>query len=293
MLLLMNQVSNWYNVFFRTRSSLRAHYLLMVNDEKLAEFCRKYHFGEKHFTLRGMTYDINLVNYVKIHDHSLVDKGIPLDEAFLKHFENILSRCCPLREGSTIEMLLQDCGKDVTERFILHEFGGMKGNDSVTLSGPSGRYIDESRIVSLKRLNSVEYDFSKLVQLCLEANSSFSRGNYYSVGMLSRAIVDHVPPIFGFTNFDQVAANYKAEGDSKSFKESMEHLNKSMKKISDSFLHSQIRRSEILPNENSVDCKRDIDRLLGEIIRKLNADQKKVETPSHFSPDSHPFSRIS
>lgn len=63
--------------------------------------------------------------------------------------------------------------------------------------------------------------------------------------------------------------NYSSPGRSRSFKESMEHLNKSMRKISDRIVHSQITKSETLPNETQVDCRRDLDVLLEEIVREL------------------------
>jgi hypothetical protein len=49
----------------------------------------------------------------------------------------------------------------------------------------------------------------------------------------------------------------------------MEQLDKSMRKIGDTILHSQITKSETLPNSTQVDCRRDLDRLLEEIVRIL------------------------
>ena len=42
-----------------------------------------------------------------------------------------------------------------------------------------------------------------------------------------------------------------------------------MRNISDSFLHSQIRQKEVLPNSTQVDCKQDLDVLLSEVVRVL------------------------
>jgi len=83
--------------------------------------------------------------------------------------------------------------------------------------------------------------------------------------MLVRAIADHIPPIFEKSTFTEVANNHG----SKSFKESMKNLDNSSRKISDSHLHTQIRKKEVLPNSNQVDFSNDLDVLLGEIYRVL------------------------
>lgn len=126
-------------------------------------------------------------------------------------------------------------------------------------------YIAPERIEELKSASSDRWDTRKLVQLCDEMNSAHSSHNYISVALLARALIDHVPPIFGQESFGAVVAQYGT----KSFKASMVHLDKSMRKIADDFLHGHIRSRETLPNENTVDVKRDLDVLLGEVIRIL------------------------
>jgi hypothetical protein len=136
-----------------------------------------------------------------------------------------------------------------------------KRNSSKTKHGGPA-YVNEKRILQLKAIE--HWDTSKLVRFCEEINSSFENGNYLSTGMLLRAILDHVPPVFEVSNFSGLANNWKG---TKSFKESMERLEKSSRKISDSFLHTQIRKSETLPTSTQVDFSNDLDVLLAEIIR--------------------------
>ena len=81
---------------------------------------------------------------------------------------------------------------------------------------------------------------------------------------LTRAIIDHVPPIFGCKSFAEVTNNY---GGTKSFKEAMANLETSSRKIADHYLHGQIRKSESLPNVTQIDFSNNIDLLLGEIDR--------------------------
>lgn len=83
---------------------------------------------------------------------------------------------------------------------------------------------------------------------------------------MTRVIVDHIPPIFGMNSFSEVANNYNG---TKSFKDSMQHLDKSLRKIADAALHTQIRKRETLPNRTQINFYNDLDVLLAEIVRLL------------------------
>ncbi|MGQ0583112.1 MAG: hypothetical protein ACT4O6_14340 [Reyranella sp.] len=122
-------------------------------------------------------------------------------------------------------------------------------------------FVNEGRLQALKSIVSARHDLSKLVRLCEELNSNWAARNYYSVAMIVRSIIDHVPPIFGAANFAGVESNYG----SKSFKDSMRHLNSSSRAIADQHLHLQIRKRETLPNATQVNFSNDLDVLLGEI----------------------------
>lgn len=127
-------------------------------------------------------------------------------------------------------------------------------------------FVDPKRIEDLEKIRNTHFDLTKLIKKCEELNIAYSTACYFSVGMLTRAIIDHIPPIFGRNSFNEVAGGYG----SKSFKDSMMHLNKSSRKIADSFLHTHIRRKETLPTKTQVNFSSDLDVLLGEVIRILN-----------------------
>ncbi len=145
-------------------------------------------------------------------------------------------------------------------------YTALSGLQSTPLPPPRGDYIDPQRLAELRQLTSPAYDVTKLIQLCEELNACIVAGHYLAVAMLTRAILDHVPPIFGLTKFSEVASNYPG---SKSFKESMGILAGSMRKIADAHLHTQIRPSEVLPTRRQVDVGHDLDVLFGEIVRLL------------------------
>lgn len=132
---------------------------------------------------------------------------------------------------------------------------------------PMTDYVHQSRINELAAIDSKKFDLKKLIQFCHELNSAHSGDNLFSIIMLCRAIIDHVPPIFGMNSFNEVANNYAGTS---TFKKSMERLNSSSRQIADLHLHTQIRNSEVLPNITQVNFSNDLDVLLSEIVRLLN-----------------------
>jgi hypothetical protein len=126
-------------------------------------------------------------------------------------------------------------------------------------------YVDQSRIAQLEGISS-PFDLSKLVALCKELNTCWRGSAVHAVAALVRSVIDHVPPIFSAKTFAEVANNSPG---SRSFKDSMRHLEASARKIADAHLHTQIRKSEVLPTRTQVDFSRDLDVLLAEIVRVL------------------------
>ncbi|MFN7992721.1 MAG: hypothetical protein U0Q18_03930 [Bryobacteraceae bacterium] len=133
------------------------------------------------------------------------------------------------------------------------------------LSGGGSSFIAESRIEELRKLPSPDFDLQKLIRLCEELNSSYDNGNYYATAMLTRGVLDHVPPLFGHQTFAQVANNYSGGG--RSFKETMQHLDGAARKVSDAHLHMPIRKRETLPTPQQVYCASQLDVMLSEIVR--------------------------
>ncbi|MEG9438737.1 hypothetical protein JAO29_21555 [Edaphobacter sp. HDX4] len=139
------------------------------------------------------------------------------------------------------------------------------------LDGTHSGLVDESvlvagsRLVELRSLSAAEYDFKKLVRLCEEVNSACALQCYYATAMLTRSILDHVAPVFGFRTFSEVTNNYAGGGSS--FKDAMHYLDNASPKIGDAHLHTVIRKSESLPTAQQVNCGQQLDVLLSDIIR--------------------------
>ncbi|MDR9782288.1 hypothetical protein [Rhizobium redzepovicii] len=136
------------------------------------------------------------------------------------------------------------------------------GRREVKLSVTSRAVVDPARIEALQDLSSPEFDLTKLVRLCEELNLAFATESYLAMAMLTRAIVDHVPPIFGKQSFAEVASNYGGA----TLKREFTNLHTTSRNIADLHLHSQIRRKEVLPTITQVDASNSLDVLLAEII---------------------------
>lgn len=160
-----------------------------------------------------------------------------------------------------IELLVLNEGSKLKLLGMLPRQSAVTNRDVIKRNGRD--YVSKIRIRDLKKLKNQKFDFLRLIRFCEELNSGFNERSYLSVITLIRAISDHVPPVFGFDDFTKVANNYGT----KSFKDSMLNLNNSSRKISDAYLHTQIRKNESLPTLTQIDFSNDLDVLLSEIVR--------------------------
>ena len=140
------------------------------------------------------------------------------------------------------------------------------GRKEIKLQTVSRADVDPDRINELKKLKNSKFDLAKIVRLCEEINVCFAGECYLAIIVLTRALLDHVPPIFQCRSFGEVANNYVGV---RSFKEAMQHLDTSSRKIADHYLHGQVRSTESLPNVTQIDFSNDIDFLLAEVARVL------------------------
>ena len=128
-------------------------------------------------------------------------------------------------------------------------------------------FVSPERLDALRELESTDFDCTRLICMCDELNECAARSNVHAVIMLIRAILDHVPPVFGYVNFNQVASNYGNGG--KSFKKSVERLENQTRKVADRLLHMPIRDREIAPHMSEVSFAPEIETLLAELCRLL------------------------
>lgn len=135
---------------------------------------------------------------------------------------------------------------------------------ATTSSLPTDSFVDESRIAELRALTPTDLDTRKLVALCEELNLCYRAQCYHAVAALTRAVIDHVPPLFGKRTFSEVANNYAG---AKSFQDVAKKLEDGARKVGDMHLHLVIRSREVLPTRVQVNFASELDVLLAEIVR--------------------------
>ncbi len=165
----------------------------------------------------------------------------------------------------SIAMYARDFPEEM-KRFIFEVKKSIKiTSPNQASEGKAGFYVESSTILQLAEIKSEDFDLVRLIKLCKELNDNYSLENYLSCGMILRSILDHIPPIFGKKNFEEVSSNYG----SLSFKNVVKPLEESSKKIADSYLHTQIRKKEILPTKTQISFQPNLDFLLQEVVRIL------------------------
>lgn len=248
-----------YNLFLKNQSG--SFNILNVNEEELNKIIEVYKYGKDSVFIKGKKYW-----FTKLHEIQI----FTFDHAKLKSEKDLWETCESqgliqsgyLGFGEYLPPnILEQVGRRVTDEFIKDDYGYLK--DVKLAPSASENYVDPARIDELNRIEDDDFDFTKLVALLKELNIAYSHGLYLSIPPLVRAIIDHIPPVFGKANFADVCGSFGTH----SFKESMKNLNNSSRKIADSFLHTQIRKNENLPNKTQINFRNELDVLLQEIVR--------------------------
>jgi len=129
--------------------------------------------------------------------------------------------------------------------------------------------VSRSRLNELRKIQNSLFDCTRLICLCEELNECAAGERVHAVIFLTRAILDHIPPIFGCDTFVQVASNYSGNG--KSFRKSTERLEKQSRQVADRLLHMPIRDKESAPHLTEVCYPQEIESVLAEVCRILKA----------------------
>ena len=243
----------YYKAFFSTEN------LFDISESRLQKLIAHYMNGDTSFTISGEVYGFDNVSEFKIF---MNESGMSAPEV-KRYFQVRDAYVSGIGSHYVPPAVLSRLGSDVTDEFLEDLSYGCKTKETVTRNET---YVNPGRIDDLKNIRSTDFDMSKLIRMCEELNSNWQQGNYYTVGLLVRSIINHVPPIFGaYSSFDQVIGGYGGA----SFKKIMRGLNESLRSTADHYTHALIRRKEPLPNDNQVDYRQNFDILLSEIISLL------------------------
>jgi len=249
-----------YNVFIQYRDG--EFHLWGISEEKLSIIIDAYHQGKDSFTLSGKKYFIIDLWEMKIFT---LEKEITESQFARFCRDNGLLEKSFLGRYYFPKRALQEIGKDVTDDILGNAEYGAEMTKKKAVAKKGEQFISDTRMTELRQIKNEHFDLLKLIRLCDELNLNYSKGNYLSVGMIGRTIINHVPPIFGQKTFGEVANHVSGS----SLKKSFLQLNTDLKNIADRLLHLPIRKSESLPSEAQIDFKQNFDVLLEEIIRIL------------------------
>lgn len=246
-------------MYIKTRS--KSYNILDINEEELNKIVDYYNFGRESFFLQGKKYWLN---------HLFEIQMFTFENENIKTGDELMHICKDKRLLESGHMgnnpyipvkVLEMAGKRVTDIFLKDDYGYLK---DTRIEGIISEYfVEPKRIDEISKINNSKFDFTKLTEILKELNVAFAHSLFLAIPLLVRTVIDHVPPLFSKSNFSEVLGGYG----SRSFKDSMNNLDKSSRKIADSFLHTQIRNKESLPTKTQVSFKQDLDVLLQEIVR--------------------------
>jgi hypothetical protein len=121
-------------------------------------------------------------------------------------------------------------------------------------------------LLRLKAVQGARLDPSKLVKMCEELNNAYARGNYISSALLLRAIINHVPSVFGANTFSEVVSQA-----GRSIKAILARLNDDARPIADLHTHILMRQTEHLPTKNQLEpYKTSFEVLIHEVLARLS-----------------------
>lgn len=128
-------------------------------------------------------------------------------------------------------------------------------------------FVEDEIVAQLRVARNVNFDLRKLIRLVEELNDAYRSGNYISSILILRAVMNHIPPIFGQTTFSQIVAQ-----SNRSTKAILSKLEDDARPIADMHTHMTIRKNEYLPTKSQVEpYKSSFEVLLLEVLSKVSS----------------------
>ena len=233
------------------------------------------------FTVLELNTIKELASEIEIFQLEFSADDIDMNWSTVNSFRHLAKRfvgACKLINEPVLNNLLADIYTDInceTETADLHA-------ELLTIAAyvqrlpdtlPIATFVTKENFISLALISDLaatkhpEFDTTKLIQFCKEINSSYVNENVVATVLLIRALINHVPPIFGYKTFKQVVSH-----SGRSLKAVLEPLENQARPISDLHNHILIRKSEYVPTFAQVEPFRAaLENLLQEILNHLNA----------------------
>jgi len=250
-----------YNIYLSHHSGKNNFF--NVPTEIVEKLSKNYAYGKEQVSINHQTYYFQNVSKFSVFTNELGMNASYFQEiAEREGYKGFINR----HKTLSPEQLSEE-GEDVTSTFIDDEPFGYKSESKIDeVISSADFYINHNRIKELENIKSKEFDLTKLIKICQELNDNWIDENYFTVGLLLRTIINHVPPIFGkYSKMSEVISNMQG----KSLKNHFERLNNSLRTTADFYTHDVIRHKENLPTPQQVDFKSETDFLLDAIIKEL------------------------
>lgn len=221
----------------------------------------------KSFFLSGDEYHCDHFNSLKIFQN---DKDYSVEE-LKKRKENYGNGRGFLGHTYFESYQLKEFGKDITDDVIGDlPYGYQKDNETEYARNVNDLFISTERINDLKKLEgSVKYDLKKLIKICYEINDNYVNENFYSVSLLIRTILNHIPPAFnGRESFEQVLSELNGRKH-QTRREVFSRLQDLQRKLADLTAHERLREHEPTMDAQDVQFIPEINFLLKEAYQEL------------------------
>lgn len=141
-------------------------------------------------------------------------------------------------------------------------------------TGSSSSFISNELVDQFTSLKVRKFSLKRLIHYCEQINRNYELGYYESVAFTTRALMDHVPPIFNQPNFESIGSKV-GQGKTTSFKKSCDKLHNSLKHIVDDLIHKQISAGTSLLVKEEIDFSQDLNTFLRRTLEELEALQKQ------------------
>jgi hypothetical protein len=238
--------------------------LLDITDEQLHKVIAAYLAGDNNFTLSGETFYFGQwVSVFKIFENK---SGLSKDELKNLQSENGAGSGFFSYTHFTIDQL-RGLGVDLTDQLVGDKSFGCNREKAIE---ENTNFVNSKRIQELVELDGkCPYDLYKLISLCKEINSNYIQHNYYSVTLLLRTVLNHVPPAFnGKESFDQVLSEFQGPKH-KTKREILSRIQELQRKLADMVTHERLKKFEPEMTVQQVSFIPEIDYLLQEVISEL------------------------
>ena len=253
-----------YNVFITY--GMGSYNLFSITEKHLEIIKRAWLNGDDSFTLSGQKYSCKHFNTFQIFEN---ESGMSAAE--LESVKNNLGQGRGLVNKYFTKNQLENFGKNITDSVIGDfAYGSSPKIEQAAEMVVNHLYINPKRIEEFNSLNGkISYDLSKLIKLCKEINDNYEKENYYSVALLLRTVLNHIPPAFnGKDSFEQVLAELNGKKH-QTKKEVFLRLQELQRRLADLVAHEKLRSTEPIIVAQNVQFIPEIDFLLSEAYYEL------------------------